>query len=500
MERDEPGDAPDSRPEVAPPQESSAWTIEDFDDFAPFEAGDPPDDHGAEQTTLQFDSIPPEPPVPAAFPEEASDRPSEDEGRHEPPIPSGQSDEGTDDLAQPAARSAVDEPVDDLAAGDEPAEEADGIFEDTVEAMFEGGGVASATPAEDDDVDVPDFAAFTSEQYIQTTTQEFVDLAEEVAKAATTEHELSAVAAEIPGLESGVVGLEDVVVAAGEDPDAIAVREGSNLALRVSTALGLAVIFFASLYDPLFIGLFVVALLFLAAGEFYSTLMRSGYRPLGLIGLLGTLGALVGTWVWGVIAIPVSLSGTLVVTLLVFGLASDRRDPLTNAALTVLGTAWIGGLGAFLLDFLRSDDYGWLVVATVLTVALMDVAQYAIGKRIGRNRLAAVVSPNKTVEGLVGGVVAALAVGVAFGLLSEEVLILDLQGPIDLGAGVALGVVVAIVAPLGDLTVSVMKRSLGVKDMGTLLPGHGGLLDRIDAMLFTIPTAWIVFAWAGLLT
>ena len=195
-----------------------------------------------------------------------------------------------------------------------------------------------------------------------------------------------------------------------------------------------------------------------------------------------------------------SLSGTLVVTLLVFGLASDRRDPLTNAALTVLGTAWIGGLGAFLLDFLRSDDYGWLVVATVLTVALMDVAQYAIGKRIGRNRLAAVVSPNKTVEGLVGGVVAALAVGVAFGLLSEEVLILDLQGPIDLGAGVALGVVVAIVAPLGDLTVSVMKRSLGVKDMGTLLPGHGGLLDRIDAMLFTIPTAWIVFAWAGLLT
>ena len=499
MERDEPRDAPDSDPEPTPPEELADWTIEDFDDFAPFEAVESTDDGAAEQTTLEFDPMPPESPASSASLEEPSHRLSEGEEAPGARTPTGEIDEGPDDPEQTPAPSAVDEPAAVLAAVEEASSEPEPIFEDTVEAMFEGGGLASATPAEDDDVDVPDFAAFTSEQYIQTTTQEFVDLAEEVALAATTEHEPIAVAAEIPGLESGVVGLEDVVVAAGEDPDAIAVSQGSNLALRVSTALGLAVLFFASLYNPLFVGLFVVTMLFLSAGEFYSTLMRSGYRPLGLIGLLGTLGALVGTWVWGLIAIPVSLIGTLVVTLLFFGLASDRRDPLTNTALTVLGAAWIGGLGAFLLDFLRSDDYGWLVLATVLTVALMDVAQYAVGRRIGRNRLAAVVSPNKTVEGLVGGVVAALAVGVAIGLLSEEVLFLDLQGPIDLGAGLALGVVVAIVAPLGDLTVSVMKRSLGVKDMGALLPGHGGLMDRIDAMLFAIPTAWIVFAWAGLL-
>ena len=361
-------------------------------------------------------------------------------------------------------------------------------FEDTVEAAFEGGQTAAASE-EDDSVGVPDFATFTSDQYMQTTTQEFVDLAREMAQSAGTEHEQSAVSAEIPGLESGIVGLEDIVAAGGDDPAAIPVAQRSNLALRVFTGLALAVIFFASLYDELFVGLFVLVVLFLSVGEFYSALVRSGHRPLGLFGMLGAFSALAGTWVWGLVAVPVAIAATLAATLVFFGMVAERRAPLTNTALTVLGTAWVGGMGAFIFEIIKHDNYGWLIVATVVTVALMDIASYFFGRRVGRHPLAPRVSPKKTIEGLIGGMFIALLVGVAFGL----------RDPFDLGTGLVLGGIVAILAPLGDLAVSVVKRSIGLKDMGTLLPGHGGLLDRIDAMLFVFPAAWIAFSWTGLL-
>jgi CDP-diglyceride synthetase len=186
----------------------------------------------------------------------------------------------------------------------------------------------------------------------------------------------------------------------------------------------------------------------------------------------------------------VAAVGTLVATLLFFGMVAERRNPMMSTGLTVLGTVWIGGMGAFLFEMVKADDYGWLIVATIVTVALMDVASFFFGRRVGRHRLALQVSPRKTVEGLIGGMFVAILVGVAFGL----------REPFDLGSGLALGAVVAVAAPFGDLAVSAMKRSIGVKDMGTLLPGHGGLLDRIDAMLFVIPLAWIVFQWTGLLT
>jgi len=86
--------------------------------------------------------------------------------------------------------------------------------------------------------------------------------------------------------------------------------------------------------------------------------------------------------------------------------------------------------------------------------------------------------------------VAAIAVGYGFSLVA----------PFDAKTGIILGAALAVTGPLGDLAVSVLKRSIGVKDMSTILPGHGGVIDRIDAILFSLPAAWAVFAWAGLLT
>ena len=504
MPPDDPSDR-EAAPRGSGGPEHGAWTVEDFDDFAPFDdaavtsAGSESEDD-AGQRTLDFAPVDDE----HSSPEESSA--GSDASLDPFSLDPFSIDASTED------NPGEDDPVEQHAADDPPVEEdeedpveedpveEDPVEEDTVEAVFEGGEAGTADFVDDESaVAVPEFASFTSEDYVQTTTQEFVDLASDVARASAEEHVPSAVAAEIPGLETGLVGLDDVVAATGEDPAAIPARKKSDLGLRVFTGLGLAVIFFASLYAPLLVGTFVLLILLTAAVEYFATLARSGYRPLGLFGLLGTVGALVGTWVWGPIAIPISIAATLVVTLLFLGIVAGKRGTLVNVALTVLGTAWIGGLGGFIFDMVRAELYGWLIVATVVTVAIMDVAQYFFGRRLGRHRLAPRISPNKTVEGLVGGVLVALLVGVTFGLLSGKVGFLELNSPIDLGAGVAIGLVVAAAAPFGDLAVSLLKRSVGVKDMGTVLPGHGGLLDRVDAMLLAIPLTWIVFAWTGLL-
>jgi phosphatidate cytidylyltransferase len=249
-------------------------------------------------------------------------------------------------------------------------------------------------------------------------------------------------------------------------------------------------LFAASLLSPFGIGALIVVVLGIAAGEMYAALMRGGYRPLSAFGLLGVLGAFLGTWASGPVAIPIAMLLTTVAVLLFFAITPGRRAPLENATLTVLVAAWIGGLGGLAFDFLGSDDYLWLILALVVTVAVMDIAQYFIGRRFGKRLLAPVVSPKKTVAGYVAGVIVAVGVGAAFSLAE----------PFDIQDGLLVGAVVAIIAPLGDLSVSVLKRSLGVKDMGYILPGHGGVLDRVDAMIITIPALWIAYSWMGLLS
>jgi phosphatidate cytidylyltransferase len=101
-----------------------------------------------------------------------------------------------------------------------------------------------------------------------------------------------------------------------------------------------------------------------------------------------------------------------------------------------------------------------------------------------------VISPKKTIEGFVAGTLTALAVGAVIGYLVE---------PIDLPTGLVLGAVVAVFVPIGDLAVSVVKRSLDIKDMGSILPGHGGLLDRIDGVIMAIPAVWVVMTWLAVI-
>ncbi len=332
----------------------------------------------------------------------------------------------------------------------------------------------------------PELFDISEEDYLHTATKEHAGLAESIALADDQDTEQVALAAPIPGLDSTVVGFEDVVEAEGHGR--VRARASGDLIARFVTAVVLVAALGASLlWRPALIAL-VLGIFVLAAGEFYTALVRSGRKPIALFGFLGIIGASLGAFFFGALWIPIAFILATTVLLLFYAVVPGRDDPMGNLALTIAVMVW-AGLGSFALLIASADGYRTLIFGVVATVAAMDIAQYFFGRALGRHKLAPWVSPKKTVEGLVAGVVVAMTVGA----------LLHFFRPFELTSGLAVGAAVAVFAPLGDLAMSAAKRSLGLKDMGSMLPGHGGFLDRIDGLLFVIPVAWAIFVWAGIL-
>lgn len=230
----------------------------------------------------------------------------------------------------------------------------------------------------------------------------------------------------------------------------------------------------------------VTVVIALAAAELYGALRQVGYQPVALAGIAGSAGLVVGAYNYGAPAIPTVLFLTTAVCLLWYLVGAAADTPVMNIGVTLLGVLWVGLFGSFagLMLSIGDDGIGLLLAAILGTVGY-DVGGLFVGKNAGRQPLSA-ASPNKTVEGLVGGCVSAFVVVV---VLSAVVGL----GPIDsFSEGALVGLVIAVVAPLGDLCESLVKRDLGVKDMGSILPGHGGLLDRFDALLFVLPAVWLL--------
>jgi phosphatidate cytidylyltransferase len=231
---------------------------------------------------------------------------------------------------------------------------------------------------------------------------------------------------------------------------------------------------------PMF-GLAAVAAL-IALHELYW--MTQKLRPVVLAGYLGALAALLGATLGGAEWALAGLMSTLVFAFVIKGGVST-----VSVSVTVLGVAWIGlGLAHALL--LRDiDEHGALAVFTVLlAVWAGDAGAYFIGLLFGRHKLAPTVSPGKTWEGLIAGIVA--TIGVTFLALYEA-------NFLTIPESLVLGAVIAIAAPLGDLFESALKRDAEVKDSGRLLAGHGGVLDRIDALLFAWVAAYYVVVAFG---
>jgi phosphatidate cytidylyltransferase len=223
----------------------------------------------------------------------------------------------------------------------------------------------------------------------------------------------------------------------------------------------------------------------MALHEFYG--MTRGLRPVVLAGYAGTLAALVGAE-WGPEWALAGFLSTFGFAFVFKGLAGVQPTMLSIAA-TVLGAAWIGLGIAHMILIREIPEHGTLAAFTVLlAVFAADTAAYVAGRLIGRHKLAPRTSPGKTWEGLAAGTIAAVLV--PFFALYEE-------GFLDVTQSLVLGGAIAVAAPMGDLFESALKRDAGLKDTGRLLLGHGGMLDRLDALLFTAVVSYYLLVAFG---
>jgi len=227
-------------------------------------------------------------------------------------------------------------------------------------------------------------------------------------------------------------------------------------------------------------GLALIGGLF-ALHELYA--MARGLRPIVLGGYAGLVMTLLGAQLGGTTWLLAGILGTIVAALLVFFVSSARQNAVAGFAATLLGVAWVGGGLAHLMLVRDLPGDGRLLVFTILlTVFADDTFAFFVGRAIGRHRLAPAISPGKSWEGFVAGTIAGVAV-TFFALYEQDV--------VTTWESLVLGLVIALASTLGDLFESAVKRDLGVKDSGSLLGGHGGVLDRVDSLLWAGPAAYV---------
>ena len=265
--------------------------------------------------------------------------------------------------------------------------------------------------------------------------------------------------------------------------------------MPVATAVGLLIagVFVAALlWRPLGVIAMITVILALAAVEFYDRVTEKGYRPAVVPGIAACVAAPLATYWIGERALPLVVAfGFMAAAAGFIGGRSVEVGPMPNASITTLGIVWIGLLGSYAVLILRfstipgSPTWGTdTLFLLALGVVANDIGAMFVGSAAGRTPLRPWISPHKTVEGFIGGslltIVALVVVGI--GEWSDTWT--------SRGHLLLLAIVISIMAPMGDLVESMFKRNLDVKDFGSIVRGHGGVLDRFDGFLFTLPAVY----------
>lgn len=253
------------------------------------------------------------------------------------------------------------------------------------------------------------------------------------------------------------------------------------LKLRViSAVIGAPIVLLLLYLGRIPFGLLILLLSAVALIEFYAPWPNKNTFPMTALGILAGLAFVV----LSLLSLP-EFNGLVVIILILTAfiwqtLLAKRSRVGVNIGLTVLGALYAGLLPSYLI-LLRDID--WIVVLlTILAVWACDITSYAVGSLFGRTKLAQDISPNKTIEGAIAGVLASLilfgAVYVTWLPFAERLL---------------LGLIIGVFSQIGDLSASMIKREVGIKDFGRFIPGHGGVLDRFDGLFFVAPIIFYFF-------
>lgn len=275
--------------------------------------------------------------------------------------------------------------------------------------------------------------------------------------------------------------------------------KGRDMPAAIAVGFLMAAVFIAALMWDRRIGVVVVvtAILGLAAVEFYDKVSEKGYRPAIFPGIATCVAAPLAAYWLGDVTLPLVLAFGFMATAGSFiGARSVEAGPMPNVSITTLGIVWIGLLGSFAMLILRfSTESGSALEQAqnrgtdtlfllALGVVANDVGALLVGSSVGKTPLRHWISPNKTVEGLIGGSLMTIIAMILVNIADRSDTWTSLKHLI------LLAIVISVMAPMGDLVESMFKRNLDVKDFGSIVKGHGGILDRFDGFLFVLPAVY----------
>jgi phosphatidate cytidylyltransferase len=263
------------------------------------------------------------------------------------------------------------------------------------------------------------------------------------------------------------------------------------LVAAILLPVGMAAIWAGGWYLTALVAIFMC----LAAWEYVTLFRLGGLQPAQVLVIAGTLLLVVGRYINGFESAPwmISLLVLLGMTYHLVAYERGRNQSGTDFAVTMAGILYIGWLGAYFISLRNLPEGMWWILVVLPAVWFADSGAYFIGKAFGRHRLSPRLSPKKTWEGYLGGILVAV---ILTPLL--VVLLRDGAGPdsaITPLRGVFVALVMSILPTLGDLGESMIKRQMGVKDSGNLLPGHGGAFDRVDSWLWAVVLGYYMILW-----
>ncbi len=241
-----------------------------------------------------------------------------------------------------------------------------------------------------------------------------------------------------------------------------------------------------------FFTFFVSIILAISAWEYWQIYHKGGYSPNLPVLLAGVIALTFSRYLYEFRTSDIILTISILAAMAfhTFNFELGKKNSSVDFGITLGGILYIGWLGSYLISLRNLPDGLWWTMLVIPAVALGDSGAYFIGTRFGKNKIIPRVSPNKTWEGYIGGVLFSALGGAALGFLWNAQ-----SGMVTATDGIIIGAVVGILTPIGDLGESMLKRQFNIKDSSNLLPGHGGFLDRIDSWLWAACISYYVIIW-----